>query len=247
MGVTLEKPKKKNSSDIWVARKGKHWKACYSITRYGKYAEQLAELSFKTGERYKNIYIEHDSYYTIKILSNKYGEHDVLFDKEDYENVSKYAWSLLHTSSGIYIDTSIADDIKGRYHVQLHRLVMCASPTDIVDHRNRDRFDNRKSNLRITTSSINNRNQSVRKTSKTGFTGVTIEYNSYAVRIRDFDGILHRKWFNINKLGQEEALKKAVKWRYKRAKEYGYRTDLYSDFLGIKIIKIKKKIIIENK
>ena len=45
-------------------------------------------------------------------------------------------------------------------------------PDDIIDHMNRDRADNRISNLRIVTQSVNSKNGKIRKNNTSGITGV---------------------------------------------------------------------------
>lgn len=54
----------------------------------------------------------------------------------------------------------------------LHRYISGAQDGDIVDHINRDRKDNRPENLRLTDKSENAFNCGVRRSNKSGFTGV---------------------------------------------------------------------------
>lgn len=56
--------------------------------------------------------------------------------------------------------------------VAVHRLLTGAKTGDIVDHINRDRKDNRLSNLRITDKSGNAFNTGIRPNNKSGYTGV---------------------------------------------------------------------------
>lgn len=57
-------------------------------------------------------------------------------------------------------------------YVRFHRLVMNAKGSYIVDHIDRNRANNRKSNLRICERAENDRNRSVYTTNTSGITGV---------------------------------------------------------------------------
>lgn len=63
--------------------------------------------------------------------------------------------------------------------VLLHRFVTKAKPGDVVDHINRNIFDSRRCNLRLTTLSGNQRNTAPR--SQTGFKGVVPHRGGFAV------------------------------------------------------------------
>ena len=97
------------------------------------------------------------------ILSPKYGLVNALFDHEDwfeYREWSKYVWgSKRHT--GLYVMAYPPGDRKKA--LRIHRMIMKAKPGEIVDHINGNPLDNRKENLRITTSLVNNQNARKRK------------------------------------------------------------------------------------
>jgi hypothetical protein len=58
---------------------------------------------------------------------------------------------------------------------RLHRKLM-GEPDGLVDHRNRNKLDNRRENLRVTTPTVNMRNRrGANKTTKTGVQGVFVE------------------------------------------------------------------------
>lgn len=86
------------------------------------------------------------------------------FDIEDYEKIKPYTWS--------YDDRSYVVMYTQEKTKRMHRLIMNAKEDDIVDHINHKCFDNRKSNLRIVTSSQNNMNCVISKNNKRGATGV---------------------------------------------------------------------------
>jgi hypothetical protein len=106
-------------------------------------------------------------YYIIGYVLYKDTEHKFIFDKEDYETVSKYSW---HITSNNYISTSYTHDDK-RKSLYLHNLVMNRDAfngkgqKESIDHINRIGFDNRKENLRLITQSEQNINQVKKKRS----------------------------------------------------------------------------------
>jgi hypothetical protein len=73
-----------------------------------------------------------------------------LVDDEDYEQLIKQSWSLSRWG--------YAAGSRGKVHILMHRVIINA-PVDMdVDHKNGDRLDNRKENLRLCTDSQNLRN-----------------------------------------------------------------------------------------
>ena len=94
-----------------------------------------------------------------------------IVDTEDINLVEQHYWSY-HKKDGY---------ITSPQNVKLHRLLLgVEDPTIIVDHINRNRLDNRKSNLRIVSSFENATNHSKLSNNKSGYTGVY--YSRYAKR-----------------------------------------------------------------
>lgn len=85
-------------------------------------------------------------------------------DAEDLERVKVCTW--FNDDHRGYIKGTI----KGK-SVSLHRYLL-NYPDGIVDHINRDKHDNRKSNLRVCTMSQSNMNRGVEKNNRTGLKGV---------------------------------------------------------------------------
>ena len=83
------------------------------------------------------------------------------FDKEDYDLIKDYNWG---TDEKGYIEAIMWDNTDGSQHkIKLSRLVMnVLDNKDFncqVDHRDRNRLDNRKENLRIVDNATNNANK----------------------------------------------------------------------------------------
>lgn len=100
-----------------------------------------------------------------------------IFDREDFDKVSAHSWTP--SRNGYLVCTY------KRKNIRLHRFIVnCNDKNMVVDHINGDIYDNRRSNLRITTQKNNARNAKVSKNNKTGVTGVSLLANGkYKARI----------------------------------------------------------------
>lgn len=87
-------------------------------------------------------------------MTVKVKDTNVLIDKEDLNTFNKFKWHISDT--GYVVWRGILGSTKKT--VRLHRLVIGAKEGEIVDHINRNKLDNRKSNLRIVDHSTNVRN-----------------------------------------------------------------------------------------
>lgn len=102
----------------------------------------------------------------------------IIVDAEDLYLLDKYTWSMSHNGEEdaalyamSYVDGS---------PVYLHRLILgVTDPSVLVDHRNTQTLDNRKSNLRICSKAENGWNRGKTKANTTGFKGVYRHKNKY--------------------------------------------------------------------
>jgi hypothetical protein len=115
-----------------------------------------------------NEYILHDDYAEIVIKSETFGTMSGLIDLEDVEKCKKFTWSLAHPKNRYYVVT----DRKGE-KLGLHRYVMDCPDDMIIDHKNNNGLDNRKSNLQIVTYKENAENRSLSCLNTSGVTGVS--------------------------------------------------------------------------
>lgn len=130
----------------------------------------------------------------------KIKDRTVKCDAEDLEKLSKHRWCL---SSYGYV-------VGGR-GLRLHKLVMGKTPPLLeIDHINRDRSDNRKSNLRFVTRIENSRNKSCNN--KLGCLGVSRQGKLFGARIMVKGQIYY--------LGRFKLLKDAIKARKEAEKNY---------------------------
>lgn len=93
---------------------------------------------------------------------------------------------------------------------KMHRLIKECPNGFVIDHINRNKLDNRRSNLRVTTQCVNCINRGTSNKNKTGYKGIYEYGNRYIVKI----GIKgHRKY-----LGIYDTLEEAV-WVRKQAEK----------------------------
>jgi hypothetical protein len=97
-----------------------------------------------------------------------------LVDDEDYESLSRHKWyycRAAHARTG-YAYRMLGPRV-GRIQVRMHGVLLSAPPGMQIDHRNRDGLDNRRSNLRLVTSTGQILNRGLNKNNTSGVKGVT--------------------------------------------------------------------------
>lgn len=178
--------------------------------------ERASELG-KSQKKF-NTYIDKGDYYDV--LTDK-GNH-FFIDKEDKEKVDMYYWEFNNQGHVVHrLHPS------GKF-LLLHRIIMGAKDGEIVDHKTHPDYpnpiiDNRKSNLRITTSLNNSRNKCKTKANTSGVTGVSWckRNQKWCAQIR-----VNRKTIH---LGYFDNLQDAAKAR-KEAEEKYFKEFQYSKY-----------------
>lgn len=97
-------------------------------------------------------------------------QNKILVDIEDYDKIKDVYWESN--------DKGYASAFIGGKQVLLHRLIMDAPDTLVVDHINHKTLDNRKHNLRICTVAQNNMNKRYVKYGKYGAAGIAYNEKS---------------------------------------------------------------------
>jgi len=91
-----------------------------------------------------------------------------IVDAQDYEWLSKYKWYALKDKRTYYAARS-----SNRKTLRMHREIMRAPKHLLVDHRDHNGLNNRRSNLRICTLAENIRNRRSNRGSTSKYKGVT--------------------------------------------------------------------------
>ena len=158
--------------------------------------------------RYKtNKIILHEDYAELIIYSRE-GKKKMtsLIDIEDVPYVEKYSWC--ERSRG-YVGR-----VQNGKIITLHRALTKAKKGEVVDHINKDKADNRKSNLRVCTQQYNLFNSSKKSNNVSGVTGVGFDEKSDKWRAR-----ICVDYKNIS-LGFYDEKSDAIKARLKAEKEH---------------------------
>ena len=142
-----------------------------------------------------NRYVINDDF--VEIITRK---NEVIFiDKDDFEKCKKISWNI--DSKGYANGGN-----KNVGKVRLHRYIMNPPKNMQVDHINRNKLDNRKSNLRIVTNQENHFNRPLNKNNKSGIKGVYYNKvsNKWCCQITLNGKCVHSELFDI----KEEAIAK---------------------------------------
>jgi hypothetical protein len=122
-----------------------------------------------------------------------------LVDREDFEKFGHLKWTL-NTYGYAYANIKQLETKKHKTFY-LHRLLMDNPEGLQVDHINHDRLDNRKENLRICTSTENNRNRTKRLDTPNKYKGVSLRNKKYRAAVKIAGKTIHLGYFKT----QEEA------------------------------------------
>lgn len=142
--------------------KGHCFKHYSQIRNYGKI--------FKRTKFDPNEFIFEDEICKIQIYDRKNNPKcQAIIDTEDYERVKDYKWHFNHKTQTV--GGSLPNSNSKIY---ISRLIMnVTDPQTEVDHKNHDKLDNRKQNLRICSRSQNQKNQRILKSNTSGYKGVS--------------------------------------------------------------------------
>lgn len=121
----------------------------------------------------------------------------------DYERKKSHEWTVRKINNGYY-----ACMPQG---ILLHREIMKPLPGFCIDHINQNTLDNQRSNLRVTSYSVNRLNSKINSNNKTGERNITLTGDVYRVMFRRNKHTLHA--------GSFKTLEEAIKVRDFKLKE----------------------------
>lgn len=128
-----------------------------------------------------------------------------VIDIEDAAEVSKYNWQASWNPQlrGFYAGRFITTPEGKRTSQSLHQFIMGKVEGFSIDHINRCTLDNRRSNLRHATDTVQQLNKGMMRNNTSGFTNVCLEEGRWRVRKRIFGKTVH--------LGAFSSLEEAVR------------------------------------
>lgn len=98
-----------------------------------------------------------------------------IVDDEDFDLLNQYKWFAYKDRNTYYACRQIRLNSGKQRMISMHRFLTGFNETLVVDHKDRNRLNNQRKNLRLVTDAQNRQNSSAQKNSKTGIKGVTFE------------------------------------------------------------------------
>lgn len=132
----------------------------------------------------------------MKTITLRHGQTTIV-DDDDYEELNQFKWGTTH--NGYAYRRKVINGVSRR--ILMHRVVNQTPDGLSTDHINRDKLDNRKSNLRSATNSLNMLNRGLTSNNRTGLKRLyfmkTIKLWRVQIRRRNsklVDVILYQKY-----------------------------------------------------
>lgn len=144
------------------------------------------------------------------MLYDSKGKYTII-DYDDYDKVKGKYWFV--NNHGYVVSVT---GTKHKTAIRLHNFIFDGEiPTGYeIDHKNRKKWDNRKSNLRLATRSQNNINRDVCKSNSSGYTGVS--YMRSKQKWRAYITVNNKQIY----LGLYNSVEEAYRVRVKAEKKY---------------------------
>lgn len=146
-------------------------------------------------QRKQNEYVIVDGYAEVKLNDNTF----MLCDIEDWERLKNHHWHL----NAVGYAASGTSDKSLLFHKEV-----TGTKTEIIDHINRNKLDNRKINLRIADKRINTINRELQPNNTTGHKGVYFDkrYGTWNARVTVLGKTIHLGTYKT----KEEAIKARI-------------------------------------
>lgn len=119
-----------------------------------------------------------------------------IVDDDDFDSLNQWKWCIT-TDKEEKFTYAVRRCPVSNMQIRMHRQIMHAKTGEIVDHRNHDTLDNRKSNLRICTVRQNGMNRVSRKGTTSVYLGVHKHISKSRVYVKSegvYRDYLYEKW-----------------------------------------------------
>lgn len=147
----------------------------------------------KRGNFYKELKYIGDDQVELIVPSKKYGDCSIYIDKEDLGMVLSFWWGIIKHHGVLYAQGWCRRHDDGRRRGgRLHQFIL-GFPNKIIDHKNHNGLDNRKTNLRLATPSQSTANRRISKNKAVPFNGVSYikKKNLYVVQLSKDNKIMN--------------------------------------------------------
>lgn len=116
----------------------------------------------------------------IKLSGQKSSQYFAIVDDEDYEFLTQFRWHYMRgyaVRNGPYVNGK-------RKPIRMQRVITNCPDQLVVDHKDMNKLNNQKSNLRICTKSENSCNQNLYSANKSGYRGVAFHTKAQKYRAK---------------------------------------------------------------
>ena len=137
----------------------------------------------------------------INLNSKKYPQLSSIVDKSDFEFLNQWKW---HLNQDGYAVRKVIVLVEGKVkygNIFMHRVINKTPEGSITDHINRNRLDNRKSNLRVASYSVNRLNSKMHTNNTSGVKGISWDKskNKWLARVwKNYKQIILGRYVNFN-------------------------------------------------
>ena len=100
-------------------------------------------------------------------------DYEVIVGNQDFAYLSQWKWHAHPHGQTVYAQTNLPNGDGTFRTCRMHRMIMKATESQKVDHRDGNGLNNVRSNLRFTTFAGNQRNKGMSSNNKSGFKGVS--------------------------------------------------------------------------